>query len=171
MRKSTMSESYKNILIDISVNRCSLKSLFILLFYRFSSCFAQNRYAILRVIGIPVSILYKATVEFVMGVEIPDKTRSGPGLAIYHGVGLVVNAQVRLGSYVTLRQCTTIGHKEKNGGSPRIGSNVDIGSNSIIIGDIEIGNDCIIGAGSVVTRSFPDKCVIAGNPAKIIKRL
>lgn len=166
-----MREFYKNLLIDISVNRCSLKSLLIVLLYRFSSCFAQNRFAILRVLGIPVRILYKMTVEFIMGIEMPDKTCSGPGLAIYHGVGLVVNTQVQLGNYVTLRQCTTIGHKERNGRSPRIGNHVDIGSNSIIIGDIEIGNDCIIGAGSVVTQSFPDKCVIAGNPAKIIKRL
>lgn len=166
-----MNNYYRKIQSDFNVNRCSYKSLFIVIFYRCSSFFAQNKYKLIRFIGIPIRISYKLIVEFLMGIEMPDKIHSGPGLAIYHGVGLVVNAQVQLGSYVTLKQCTTIGHKDKNGRSPRIGNNVDIGSNSIIIGDIEIGNDCIIGAGSVVTRNFPDKCVIAGNPAKIIKRL
>lgn len=52
---------------------------------------------------------------------------------------------------------------------PRIEKNVDIGAGAIIIGDIEIADGCIIGAGAVVTRSFTKpNCVIAGIPAKVI---
>ena len=53
----------------------------------------------------------------------------------------------------------------------RIGDDVWIGANATILPSVKIGNHCIIGAGSVLTKSFPeDNLVIAGNPAKIIKR-
>ena len=53
-----------------------------------------------------------------------------------------------------------------------IGENCWIGMNSMILPGVHLGNHTIVGAGSVVTHSFPDGfCVIAGNPATIIKRL
>ena len=53
-------------------------------------------------------------------------------------------------------------------GGGKIGRNVWIGDKATILPDVSIGNNCIIGANSVVTKSFPDNCVIAGNPAKIL---
>ncbi len=50
-----------------------------------------------------------------------------------------------------------------------IGDNVFIGMNSIILKGTTIGNNCVIGAGSVVHGKFEDNCIIAGNPAKVIK--
>ncbi len=51
----------------------------------------------------------------------------------------------------------------------KIGNNCFIGINSIIMPGVTIGNEVIIGAGSVVTKNIPDNCIAAGNPAKIIK--
>jgi serine acetyltransferase len=56
-------------------------------------------------------------------------------------------------------------------GFPVIGDNVYIASNSTVIGNIHIGNNVIIGAGSVVTKDIPDNSIVAGNPARIIKTL
>lgn len=52
-----------------------------------------------------------------------------------------------------------------------IGNNCFIGMNSIILKGTQLGNNVIVGAGSVVSGEFPDNVIIAGNPAKIIKHL
>ena len=52
----------------------------------------------------------------------------------------------------------------------RIGRRCFIGGRSIIMPGVEIGDDCVVGAGSVVTKSVPDRCIVAGNPARIIRR-
>jgi acetyltransferase-like isoleucine patch superfamily enzyme len=55
-------------------------------------------------------------------------------------------------------------------GRIKLGNNVFIGCNSIILLNTTIGNDCIIGAGSVVRGEFPDGSVIFGNPAQIVMK-
>lgn len=52
-----------------------------------------------------------------------------------------------------------------------IGNNVWVGGNSTICPGVTLGDNVVVGAGSVVTKSFPDDVVIAGNPAKIIKTI
>lgn len=51
-----------------------------------------------------------------------------------------------------------------------IGNNVWIGENVCILAGVKIGDGCIIGANSVLTKSIPDNCIAVGNPAKIIKK-
>ncbi len=51
-----------------------------------------------------------------------------------------------------------------------IGDNTHIGTNITILPGVHIGNRCVIGAGSVVTKNIPDYCVAAGNPARVIKK-
>jgi putative colanic acid biosynthesis acetyltransferase WcaB len=95
-------------------------------------------------------------------------------LALFHGQALIVNHKVVIGENCTLRNSTTIGHKALEDGSfskcPRIGNNVNIGANVCIIGDIKIGDNVTIGAGSVVTKNVPPDCVIVGNPARILEK-
>ena len=52
-----------------------------------------------------------------------------------------------------------------------IGKNCFIGCNSIILKGTVLGNGCVVGAGAVVAGKFEDNCVIAGNPAKVIRKL
>ena len=52
-----------------------------------------------------------------------------------------------------------------------IGDGVFIGVNSVILPGVTIGRNSVIGAGSVVTEDVPESVIVAGNPAKIIKRI
>lgn len=89
-----------------------------------------------------------------------------------HPYATIINAK-SIGDNFTICHLTTIGNAKhgRNDLVPTIGCNVSLGANVTIIGDIIIGNNVIVGAGSVVINNVPDNCVVAGNPAKIIKQL
>lgn len=73
-------------------------------------------------------------------------------------------------NYLDRRNITTDMRNKKN--SPIIiGDDVLIGVNSIVLKGVVIGARSVIGAGSVLTKSVPEDCVVCGNPAKIIKYL
>ncbi len=90
-----------------------------------------------------------------------------------HPVGIVIGVRVMFGYNCKIYQNVTIGTKDmenfENAPYPKIGNNVTICAGTIVFGDIEIGDNCLIGACSVVKNSFPANAVIAGNPAKLIK--
>lgn len=52
----------------------------------------------------------------------------------------------------------------------QIGTHCWIGANAVILAGVTLGNNVIVGAGAVVTKSFPDNCVIGGVPARVIKK-
>ena len=88
-----------------------------------------------------------------------------------HGVtGIIINDSSYIGKNCKIFQYVQIVNSGiRFNPAPKIGDDVVIGACAILIGSIVIGNNVIIGAGSVVTKSVPDNCMVAGNPAKIIK--
>ncbi len=70
-----------------------------------------------------------------------------------------------------LREAMILAHDHCRGikANVIIGDDCVVGIRSIVMPGISIGNQVVIGGGSVVTKSFPSNCVIAGNPAKIVR--
>ena len=97
--------------------------------------------------------------------SISATTKIGASMWIAHPYATIINAD-SIGSNFSCIHCTTIGAYK---GRPIIGDNVGLGANVTIIGNIRIGNNVTIGAGSVVVKDIPDNCVVAGNPARIIR--
>ena len=92
----------------------------------------------------------------------------GKNLRIWHG-NIIINGNAIIGDNCNFHGNNCIG--EKNGKSPNIGDNVDVGYGTVIIGGITVANNIVIGANSLVNKSFLEEgVVIAGCPARIIKK-
>lgn len=106
-----------------------------------------------------------------MPCKIFRSTKIAGGLTCYHPYATVINAK-SIGKNFQFRNGLTIGNKANdNRLLPIIGNDVTVGANVVIIGNITIGDHVVIGAGSVVVKDVPSNCVIAGNPARVIKTL
>lgn len=90
----------------------------------------------------------------------------GYGFRIGHAFGTIINPKTVIGDNCTLSQLTTIG--ENRGKAPIINDNVYISPGCNICGPINIGANATIGMGSVVVKDVNTKCIVAGNPAKVI---
>lgn len=108
--------------------------------------------------------------DFSAGIWIGPQPEIGKGLFLGHARGVVVNPNTKIGNYCTLVQQVGLG-----GPQVTLGNFVSIGAGAKIISrrdrSIEIGDFVIIGAGSVVTKSVPSFSVIAGVPAKRMRKI
>jgi serine O-acetyltransferase len=110
-------------------------------------------------------------------LDLPWRVAAGPGLAITHGWGLVVNEQAVLGSNVTLFHGVTLGRRDDidvDGlrtirGSPVVEDDVWIGPGASVIGPVTIGRGSRIAPGTVVYEDVPPQSIVMGNPARIVK--
>ena len=109
-----------------------------------------------RLVALLARMSYQFLSSWVLGVEFPLSVVVGPRLSVPHPVAIVVNPGTIIGSNCVIRHCTTIGNRPSKSGapgpSPRIGNRVDLGSNSVVIGDIQIGDGARVGAGAIVVK-------------------
>jgi len=110
--------------------------------------------------------------RWLTGIEIHPAAQIGHRLFIDHGMGVVVGETSIIGDDVTLYQGVTLGGTGKEHGKrhPTLEDSVVIGSGAKILGNIIVGKNCRIGAGSVVLRNVPDNSTVVGVPGHIIFR-
>lgn len=100
---------------------------------------------------------YNCTILDVAKVKIGDNCQMAPNVAIYTA-GHPVHPDTRNTLY-------------EYGIEVTIGDNVWLGGNTVVCPGVHIGNNVVIGAGSVVTKDIPDWCIAAGNPCKVIRKI
>ncbi|HEY6763413.1 MAG TPA: serine O-acetyltransferase [Candidatus Sulfotelmatobacter sp.] len=110
--------------------------------------------------------------RFLTGIEIHPGAKIGRRLFIDHGMGVVVGETAIVGNDVTLYQGVTLGGTGKEQGKrhPTVEDNVVIGGGARILGNITVGRNSRIGAGSVVLRNVPENSTVVGVPGHIIFR-
>ena len=110
--------------------------------------------------------------RWLTGIEIHPGAQVGRRLFIDHGMGVVIGETAIVGEDVTLYQGVTLGGTGKDQGKrhPTLLDNVVVGGGAKILGNITVGHNCRIGAGSVVLRSVPDNSTVVGVPGHIILR-
>lgn len=123
--------------------------------------------AVMKIVGGVLQLL----VELTTGITIETSADIGPGLYIGHYGNIFIGGDVTIGKLVNISQEVSVGYggRGQNWGRPRrIGDCVYIAPGAKIVGKITIGNNVVVGANSVVSKSIPDNAVVLGVPARII---
>ncbi len=108
--------------------------------------------------------------RFVTGVEIHPGALLGRRLFIDHATGVVIGETAVVGNNVTMYQGVTLGGTGKGHGKrhPTICDGVFIGNNANVLGNINVGKNSRVGAGSVVLTDVPPDSTVVGVPAHIV---
>src|ERR1700751_6120696 len=115
---------------------------------------------------------FSQVARLLTGIEIHPGAKIGRRLFIDHGMGIVIGETSIVGNDVTLYQGVTLGGTGKEHGKrhPTIEDGVVVGGGAKILGNITVGKNCRIGAGSVVLRNVPEDSTVVGVPGHIILR-
>jgi len=168
MSKPSFHELLETISADLSANRGYPKSQFVLVAFRLASRARCPRERRPRLGAYFIGAFYRVVVEWIMGIEIPWRTRVGAGLVLYHGVGIVVHEEAIVGRGVRIRQGVTVGNNGASDEAPTIGDGVDIGAGACILGGVTVGDGAKVGANAVVVRDVPPGKTAVGIPARTI---
>jgi serine O-acetyltransferase len=149
----------------------SSQGFWVMIPYRFGRWRYTLRPALLRK---PVSFLYrvmKTLSQILTGIDLPCEVTIGRRFRIEHFGGIIISGDAVIGDDVVLRNGVTIGLKHRDDpGSPVIGNRVDIGAGAKLLGKIRIGDDVLIGANAVVITDVPANSIAVGVPARILPR-
>lgn len=106
------------------------------------------------------------------GIEIHPGAEIGKGLFIDHGMGVVIGETAVIGDNCLLYQGVTLGGTGKDKGKrhPTLGHNVLVGAGAKVLGPFKVGNNVKIAANAVVLNEIPDNCTAVGVPARVVRR-
>jgi serine O-acetyltransferase len=113
---------------------------------------------------------FQSRVSEVFAVDVNPAAKIGRGVMIDHGTGVVIGETAVIEDDVSMLHGVTLGGTGKETGDrhPKVRRGVMIGANATILGNIEIGANSRVGAGSVVLADVPEHCTVAGVPARVV---
>jgi serine O-acetyltransferase len=123
----------------------------------------------------PVAMLLRARALRRSGAEIHPRATIGPGLFLVHTSGVVIGPDVVIGARARIHQGVTLGEPVHVGdgiwAAPSVGDDVTIGAHAVLIGAVKVGDRAVIGANAVVTADVDPGTVVAGVPARLVRKI
>jgi len=162
-----------NIRADLAVNggNWGAQGFWVMLVYRFGRWLYTVSPAALRKF---FSLVYKLSYKFVQiltGIELPREVPVGKVFVIDHFGGLVMSGYASFGNHCRFRNGVAVGLRRVDEPYvPLIGNYVDIGAGAKLLGNIRIGNNLVIGANAVVLCDLPEVHLAVGVPAEVRPR-
>ena len=134
-----------------------------LIIYRFSNFLWRNH---LKLIGRFISYVAR----FITGIEIHPGATIGARLFIDHGMGVVIGETSTIGNDVTIYHDVTLGGTSLAAGlrHPQIGNGVIIGAGAQLLGPIKVGDNARIGSNAVVVKDVEAETTVVGVPARVV---
>lgn len=119
-----------------------------------------------------IARLMSQLARFFTGIEIHPGAVIGRNFFIDHGMGVVIGETTIIGDNVLIYQGVTLGGTGKEQGKrhPTLQDNVTVGAGAKVLGNITIGENSNIGAGSVVIDDVPENSTVVGIPGRIIQQ-
>lgn len=130
----------------------------------------RSRHPLAGTVAVVVHWLWNRWLTHVDHADISHDARIGPGMLLTHRHGILIEGVI--GKNCVIHHNVTIGQRGAAGdrGVPRIGDNVWIGPGAVISGAITIGDGVTISAGTVLSKDVPARCLVAGNPGRVVAR-
>jgi serine O-acetyltransferase len=164
---------FDNIRQDFAAHgrRLGAQGFWVMIVYRFGRWRYGVRPTIVRkAFSLAYHVLFKLT-QIVTGIELPCEVEVGRNFVIDHFGGIIISGFARFGDDCRIRNGVVVGLRRiDDKRAPVIGNNVDIGAGAKLLGPIRIGNDVLIGANAVVLCDVPDESIAVGVPAVVKPR-
>jgi len=164
---------FNNVLADLRAynGNWSAQGFWVMVVYRFGRWRYGVRPKLLRrFFSLVYHVLYKF-VQIVTGIELPCEVVVGRNFVIDHFGGIIISGYAKFGDNCRLRDGVVVGlRRVEEKCAPIIGNNVDIGSGAKLLGQIRIGDNVLIGANAVVLCDVPDNSIAVGVPAVVKPR-
>ena len=105
-------------------------------------------------------------------IQIPARTEIDEGFYIGHSGRVIIHPEAKLGKNINVGTGVTIGYENRGQrkGAPTFDGNCWIGTNSVVVGNVRIGEDVMIAPLTFVNFDVPAHSIVIGNPAKIISK-
>jgi serine O-acetyltransferase len=133
-------------------------------------CYRAARWLYLHKVPLLPRVIDRLSV-LIFCCYLPCTAEIGPGSAVgYWGMGIVLHERAHIGRNVFISHGVTVGGRSQRFKVPIIEDNVYIGAGAKVLGDIVLGEGCLIGANAVVIHSVPPRSIAAGVPARTIRQ-
>jgi serine O-acetyltransferase len=129
--------------------------------YRFGHWAETLRFPVVRQLFLLAGMIFQRFVQVLVGIYISPDAEIGPGLTIHTPFGIIVGPN-KIGENLTIQSGVVIA-----AGTRGIGDNVYFGAGAKVMGGAKIGNNVVVAANSLVLTDVPDNMTVIGVPARI----